>query len=51
MKKELNKKEIKKNLFCDLIFIEFIFYQEQFIKNYEEFEGKLCIGYVLWRKK
>ena len=27
MKKELNKKQIKKNLSCDLIFIKSIFYQ------------------------
>ena len=40
MKKELNKKQIKKNLSCDLIFI----------KNSEEFKSKVCISYVLWQK-
>ena len=46
MKKELNKKKIKKNLSCDLLFIKIIFYEKQFIKNYGGFEGKVCIGYV-----
>ena len=46
MKKELNKKEMKKNLSCDLLFIKIIFYEKQFIKNYGAFEGKVCIGYV-----
>ena len=40
MKKELNKKQLKKNLSCDLIFI----------KNSEEFKSKVCISYVLWQK-
>ena len=25
--------------------------KNSFIKNYEEFEGKVCIGYVLFQKK
>ena len=46
MKKELNKKEVKKNLSCDLLFIEFVFYEKRFIKNYEAFESKVFIAYV-----
>ena len=42
MKKELNKKEIKKNLSCNHIFIETIFYHKQ---------GKVFISNVLWQKK
>ena len=33
MKKELNKKEIKKHLSFDLIFIKIIFYEKYFFKN------------------
>ena len=47
MKKELNKKQIKKNLSCDLIYIKSIFCH----KNSEEFKSKVCISYVLWQKK
>ena len=42
MKKELNKKRNKK----DLLFTKIIFMKNSFIKNYEAFEGKVCIGYV-----
>ena len=43
MKKELNKKQIKKNLSCDLMFIKSIFYQivlSKILKN-------LRVKYVL----
>ena len=33
MKKELNKKEVKKNLSCDLLFIEIISYEKQFYQK------------------
>ena len=46
MKKELNKKEIKKNLPCDLFLSKLFSMKNSFIKNYEAFEGKVCIGYV-----
>ena len=46
MKKELNKKEVKKNLPCDLLFIKIFSMKNSFIKNYEAFESKVCIGYV-----
>ena len=48
MKKELNKKQIKKNLSCDL---QKYFLSNSLIKNSEEFKSKVCISYVLWQKK
>ena len=45
------KKEIKNNLSCDLLFIEIVFYEKQFYQKLGRFEGKVCIGYVLWQKK
>ena len=46
MKKELNKKEIKKNLPCDLFLSKLFSMKNSFIKNYEALVGKVCIGYV-----
>ena len=43
MKKELNKKEIKKHLSFDLIFIKIIFYEKCFFKN----SKNLRVKYVL----
>ena len=42
MKKELNKKEIKKTFYLPKLF----FMKNSFIKYYEAFEGKVCIVYI-----
>ena len=51
MKKELNKKQMKKNLSYDLYIYQKYFLSNSFNKNSEEFKSKVCISYVLWQKK
>ena len=46
MKKELNKKEMKKNFLVTFYISKLFSMKNSFIKNYEAFEGKVCIGYV-----
>ena len=47
MKKELNKKEIKKKTCLVTFYLWKLFsMKNSFIKYYEAFEGKVCIGYI-----
>ena len=43
MKKEQNKKEIKKNFSFDLIFIKIIFYEKYFFKNSKNLKVKYAL--------
>ena len=43
MKKELNKKEIKKNLSFDVIFIKILFYKKYFFKNSKNLKVKYAL--------
>ena len=46
MKKELNKKEMKKNFLVTFYISKLFSMKNSFIKSYEAFDGKVFIGYV-----
>ena len=46
MKKELNKKEMKKNFLVTFYISKLFSMKNSFITNYEAFDGKVFIGYV-----
>ena len=46
MKKELNKKEVKRTCLVTFYLLKLFSMKNSFIKNYEAFESKVCIGYV-----
>ena len=50
---KMNEKRTKLKITCLVtLYLSKVFsMKNSFIKNYEEFEGKVCIGYVLWQKK
>ena len=50
MKKELNKKQIKKTCLRPYLYQKY-FLSNSFIKTSEEFKSKVCISSVLWQKK
>ena len=47
MKKELHKKEIERTCFLTLYLLKLFSIKNSLIRNYEEFEGKVCNGYLL----